>query len=267
MCSVSEIDYDVFFYYSRTNRVRRGTDSNIDSDDLSLVSHNIESSPGDLNSAAAARKPSWRRRKSQRASSSGSNGDAAQPLKGGMTLQRYRSSLKRWSLTRSTPPSNPAATESHDNERQSLPIVKVTGVPSDGGTAAEEGDAVPVADANSEGGSASNGAATPAEPEDGAERDRRPSKPAVEETAFTGERSGSDKDSALARGSIGDVPDAEAAMSNGDAPATAAAAAADPALLMVSSRDPSASFRLRRRRVQVGERQLRTDIGMSQPKE
>ena len=60
MCSVSEIDYDVFFYYSRTNRVRRGTDSNIDSDDLSLVSHNIESSPGDLNSAAAAaRKPSW----------------------------------------------------------------------------------------------------------------------------------------------------------------------------------------------------------------
>ena len=264
MCSVSEIDYDVFFYYSRTNRVRRGTDSNIDSDDLSLVSHNIESSPGDLNSAAAAaRKPSWRRRKSQRASSSGSNGDAPQPLKGGMTLQRYRSSLKRWSLTRSTPPSNPAATESHDSERQRLPIVKVTGVPGDGGTAAEEGDAVPVADANSEGGSPSNGAATPAEPEDEGEGDRRPSRPAVEETAFTVERSGGDKEGALARGSIGEAPDAEAtategvaAVTNGDAPATVAAAAADPALLMVSSRDPSASFRLRRRRVQVGARPL-----------
>ena len=151
--------------------------------------------------------------------------------------------------------------------------MKVTGVPGEGGTATEEGDAMPVADANSEGGSSSNGAATSAEPEDEAERDRRRSRPAVEETAFTGERSGGDKDGAVARDSMGEAPDAEAAAAegvlaviNGDAPATAAAAA-DPALLMVSSRDPSASFRLRRRRVQVGERELPRDIAMSQPKE
>ena len=71
----------------RTNRDRRGTESNIDSDDVSLVSHNIESTAGELSSAvasaASSRRPSWRRRRSKRLDcanngDSANNGDVAQ---------------------------------------------------------------------------------------------------------------------------------------------------------------------------------------------
>ena len=253
----------VTFYFSRTNRVRRGTDSNIDSDDLSLVSHNIESTLGDLNNAAAAaaaaRRPSWRRKRSQRLSDDANNGDA-QPQKrrgggegGGMTLQRYRYSLKRWSLSR-TPPTS-AATDGHD-ERQRLPTVKVTEASGDRDA---ESDGNPVAVGNSARESSSNG--TTVEPEDARAKGRH-SRPSVEETAFTGEND-RDKPGDVPVGTDGAPPDVEVvaaaaadvvvAENNGDARATSAAA--DPALLMVSSsRDPSASFRLRRRRVQVRDK-------------
>ena len=252
------------FYFSRTNRLRRGTDSNIDSDDLSLVSHNIESTLGDLNNAtaaaaAAARRPSWRRKRSQRLSDDANNGDA-QPQKrreggmgGGMTLQRYRSSLKRWSLSRT--PATSAATDGHDDERQRLPTVKVTGASGDRDA---ESDGNPVAVGNSAREPSSNG--TTAEPEDAKRAEGRHSRPSVEETAFSGEND-RDKHGAVPGGPDGAPPDVEVAAAaaaadvvvaenNGDARATPAAA--DPSLLMVSSsRAPSASFRLRRRRVQV----------------
>ena len=169
-----------------------------------------------------------------------------------MTLQRYRSSLKRWSLSRT--PATSAATDGHD-ERQRLPTVKVTGASCDRDA---ESDGNPVAVGNSAREPSSNG--TTAEPEDAKRAKGRHSRPSVEETAFTGE-SDRDKHGAVPGGPDGAPPDVEVAAAaavadvvvaenNGDARATPAAA--DPALLMVSSsRAPSASFRLRRRRVQV----------------
>lgn len=172
-----------------------------------------------------------------------------------MTLQRYRSSLKRWSLSRTTA----TAKEGYD-EQQKLPTVRVT-------TASGDRDAEchrnPVGNSRKE--SSSNGTTTTtttaaAEPEDAKGRHSGPS---VEETAFTGEDDGDkhgggvpDQTSPPAPGgSDRDPPTADAAAAavvaknNDDGPR---ATAADPALLMVSSsRDPSASFRLRRRRVQV----------------
>ena len=218
--------------FPRTNRVRRGTDSNIDDDDTSLVSHNIESTLGDLNNAVA-RRPSWRRKISQRLKS-----DATQKGGGGggvMTLRRYRSSLKRWSLSRASA----AAADGHD-ERQRLPTVKVTGASGDR-DAESEGNPVAVGDGERESSSDGGGTRRVTERED--------ARPSEGETAFAG---GNDRNK---NGSAGAADPAEvegtAAESNGDARASAA----DPALLMVStSRDPSASFRLRRRRVQVRDK-------------
>ena len=171
-----------------------------------------------------------------------------------MTLQRYRSSLKRWSLSR-TPAT---AADGGCDERQRLPTVKVTAASGDRDA---ESDANPVAVVGNGGKeSASNGKTTKPE-------DAKANGPSVEETAFTGDKHDGSHEHTPAPapgGSDCDRPDAEAevagtaaagdvvAKNNDDAPASASAA--DPALLMVSSsRDPSASFRLRRRRVQVGE--------------
>ena len=172
-----------------------------------------------------------------------------------MTLQRYRSSLKRWSLSR-TPATD---ADGGCDERQRLPTVKVTAASGDRDA---ESDANPVAVVGNGGKeSASNGKTTKPE-------DAKANGPSVEETAFTGDKHDGSHEHTPAPapgGSDSDRPDAEAevagtaaagdvvAKNNDDAPASASAAA-DPALLMVSSsRDPSASFRLRRRRVQVGD--------------
>ena len=171
-----------------------------------------------------------------------------------MTLQRYRSSLKRWSLSR-TPATD---ADGGCEERQRLPTVKVTAASGDR-DAESDGNPVTVV-GNSGKESASNGETS--EPEDA-----KANGPSVEETAFTGDKHDGSHEHTPAPapgGSDSDRPDAEAevagtaaagdvvAKNNDDAPASASAA--DPALLMVSSsRDPSASFRLRRRRVQVGE--------------
>ena len=153
----------------------------------------------------------------------------------GITLRRYRSSLKRRSLSKPTAAAaddygaqeGNGAGSGGDGSNGKLPTVKVT---------AASGDA--------EGGSgdrlvppSSNGTTA---------------QPVEEETAFRGDGGGSGDESG------GSAPKAEdGAKNNGVAltPSAAGAAAANPSLLTVSSspRDPSASFRLRRRRVQVKE--------------